>query len=359
MKKVQSHHKPAAPPVEEFKTPDVESTPKSKWIPVAFLVVLAGIFVFLKFTSGNVPDLNTMKTKVLPDIVKKAVNNPSTKVEITSVKETSGMIEFELTVNGQKYTSYTSRDGKYLFTSGIKVADLNKSPDAGAAQTKTAPKDIAKADKPNVTAFVVSNCPYGLQMQRAFKKAISEAPDLASALSVKYIGAVENGKITSMHGDEEAQENLRQICIREEQTEKYWPYVSCYMQEGKNEECLSSTGVDTEKLNSCVSDTNRGLKYAQADFKVANQFGVSGSPTLIANNKQTVSEFDFGGRNPNAIKNVVCAASKNQAGYCKQDLTKTDVAVALSVSDETAPAEGSSSSAPAAAANSGACAPVK
>jgi hypothetical protein len=33
---------------------------------------------------------------------------------------------------------------------------------------------------------------------------------------------VKNGKIASMHGDEEAKENLRQICIREEQKDKYW-----------------------------------------------------------------------------------------------------------------------------------------
>lgn len=331
MKKVQNHNKPTFSPVEKIQ----ELTRNNKWAPLAVILVLIGALTFLKFAKGT-PSLNTMKTKVLPDIVKKVVNNPGTKIEINSVKEVSGMIEFELSVNGQKYTSYTSRDGKLLFTSGIKVDDLNKPAAAAGDTTKTEAKDIKKADKPNVTAFVVADCPYGLQMQRTFKKAIAELPDLAGSLSVKYIGAVENGKITSMHGDKEAQENLKQICIRDEQEDKYWPYVSCYMQEGKTEDCLASTGVNTAELESCTTDAKRGLTYAQADFDLANKYKVTGSPTLLANGSQTVSEFDFGGRNPDAIKALVCAASKTPSAYCSQELSKTDMAVSLSVTDEAA-----------------------
>ena len=77
-----------------------------------------------------------------------------------------------------------------------------------------------------------------------------------------------------MHGPEEAQENLRQICIREEQPAKYWNYISCYMKKttataasgmplGDSTGCQASTGVDTAKLNACVSDPSRGLAYAK------------------------------------------------------------------------------------------------
>lgn len=329
MKKVQKPNKPV-PQVDEGLQ---ETSPKNKWIPIAIIVVLIGLFAFLKFTKGG-PGANAMKTKVLPEVIKKVINDPNTKYEINSLKETSGLYEFELTVNNQKYTSYITQDGKLLFTSGIKVDDLNKAQASAGTATKTAAKDIKTSDKPNLTAFVVANCPYGLQMQRAFKKALAEVPELASALSVRYIGAIENGKITAMHGDEEAQENLKQICIREEQADKYWPYVSCYMQEGKTEQCLSTAGVDTDQLTACTTDAKRGNKYAQADFDIANKYSVSGSPTLLANGSQTVSEFDFGGRNANAIKDLVCAASKNKPEYCKNEISKTDVAVSLSVTDD-------------------------
>jgi len=185
-----------------------------------------------------------------------------------------------------------------------------------------------------LVAFVVSQCPYGVQMQRVFKKAIEEIPAISSFLKVKYIGSVENNKITAMHGDEEAQENLRQICIREEQKDKYWSYVSCYMQEGKSDGCLTTSGVNSTQLKACVDDVSRGIKYAKADFDLANKFSVSGSPALLLNEKQTVSEFDFGGRVPNAIKEIVCCGSNEKPEFCSQDISKDEVAVSFSKTDE-------------------------
>ena len=352
MKKVVKHQKP----VSEVMNVEEPAPSKNNLLPIVVVVVLVGLFLFLKLSKGGTADLNTMKTKTIPDLVKKVVNNPATKVEVTSVKEVSGLVEFELNVAGQKYTSYVTKDGKILFTSGIKVDDLNKSQASAAGAKPATPANIEKADKPNITAFVVANCPYGLQMQRAFKLAIAEQPELGSSLSVRYIGSVENGKITAMHGDAEAQENLKQICVREEQKEKYWPYVGCYMREGKTEDCLASTGVNVADLNACTTDAKRGLKYAQVDFDLANKFSVSSSPTLLANNKQTVSEFDFGGRNANAIKEVLCAASKTRAGYCANALSKDDVAVALSITDEAAPSTATQGTA---GSNPAQCAPVK
>jgi hypothetical protein len=180
-------------------------------------------------------------------------------------------------------------------------------------------------------------------MQRVFKKAIEEAPGLSSYLDVKYLGSVDNNKITSMHGDKEAQENLNQICIREEQKDKYWDYLSCYMQEGKGEDCLTTAGVNSFQLKSCIDDTNKGLKYAKADFDLASKFSVGGSPTLLLNDKQTISEFDFGGRVPNAIKEIVCCANKEKPAFCAKDISKEEVAASFSKTD--AAAAGSSNSA--------------
>lgn len=356
MKKSEPYSKPShdvkvSPVSESENTPRVNML-KNNWIPLAFIGVLLVLFGAIRLLNGPTVDLNTMKTKTLPDLIKK-VANPGTKIQILSVKETNGLVEFELTVNGQKYTSYISKDGKLLFTSAIKVDDIAKAQantNASAPKTATA-AEIKKSDKPNLTAFVVAQCPYGLQMQRAIKSAISSASDISSFMTVRYIGSVNGNKLSSMHGDQEAAENLRQICIREEQNEKYWPYVSCYMQEGNSESCLGSTGVDTSSLNSCVNDKSRGIAYAQKDFDMAAKFGVQGSPTLIANNSQTVSEYDFGGRNPEAIKSLVCALGTNKPSFCSQTLAKTDVATAFSTTDEP------STAAPAATTGGG-CAPA-
>lgn len=352
MKKTQVHHKKDL----AFSSEPREVMGKKNWVPFTLVGVLVVLFLFLKFSRAGGPDLNTMKTKTIPEVIKKVINNPSTKYEITSVKETNGMIEFGLKVGGQQYTSYISRDGKLLFTSGIKVDDLNNPKVAAQTASTTKAKDIKKVEKPNLTAFIVANCPYGLQMQRVFKKAYEEVPDILSSLTVRYIGSVEGGKLVSMHdqaaGGTEATENLRQICIREEQNEKYWPYVSCYMQEGNSEQCLGTASVNTSDLDSCMSDATRGVKYAQADFDLANKYKVSGSPTLLVNNSQTVSEFDFGGRNPNAIKDIVCASGTTQSDFCKNEISKNDVAVSLSKTDEVAAGSGTTTSA-------AGCAPAK
>ena len=92
----------------------------------------------------------------------------------------------------------------------------------------------------------------------------------------------------------EAQENLRQICLREEQPTKFWNYLSCYMKKasgtlpngmplGDSTGCQASTGIETAKLSACVSDSSRGLAYAQKDFDLADKYNASGSPTLILN----------------------------------------------------------------------------
>jgi len=300
------------------------------------ILAFFSIFMFIKVIKENSPSFNTLKTKIIPEVVKKVVNNPTTKFEISNVKEANGIVEIELKVGNQKYTSYISRNGKFFFISGVKVDELNKPVQSNTQKSLTC-NDVQKVAKPDLTAFVVSNCPYGLQMQRVFKKAVAEIPDLVNYLNIKYIGSIENGKIKSMHGDEEAQENLRQICIREEQKSLYWPYVSCYMQAGKTEECLTSSGVNTSELNACINDANRGLQYAKKDFDFGNKFNAGGSPTLISNGKQVVSEFDFGGRNPNAIKQLICCGSSEKAVFCSNEISKTDVAVSLSLTDDAVP----------------------
>lgn len=302
------------------------------------ILVLFATLLFKRVSSQN--NLNNFKSKIVPEVVKKVINNPQTKFQIGSVKDTSGIYEFELTINPdknpQKYISYITRDGKILFTSGIKLETLNKPQVKGTTENQTKKltcNDVQKQETPTLTAFIVSNCPYGLQMQRVFKKVLAELPQMINNLNVRYIGSVDNGKITSMHGDKEAEENLRQICIREEQKNKYWDYVSCYMQEGKTDECLATTGIDINQLKSCTDDNNRGLKYAKADFDQANKFGISGSPTLLVNDKQIVSEFDFGGRVPNSLKEIVCCGAKEKPDYCNNEISKDEVASSFSQTD--------------------------
>jgi hypothetical protein len=322
-------------------------------VPVIIIALLVGV-VLVKMNRDR---MVTLKTKIIPDIIAKVAGDPTIKVtSITNMKIASGIYQFDLNLDmagtPRTFTSYMTKDQKIFFTTGTVVADLSKAPAAAQqpAQAKLTCADVKKSETPKVTAFIVAQCPYGLQMQRVMNKAIAEQPALASLLDVKYMGTITGGKITSMHGDAEAQENLRQICIREEQKTLYWPYVACYMKEGKSDACLTQTGVNTTNLTACTTDANRGIAYAQKDFDLQSKYSIGSSPTLLVNDSQVVSEFDFGGRTADALKQVACCGSTTQGAFCSKELTKTEVATAFSLT-EAAAANGSAAAncAPAAA----------
>lgn len=325
--------------------------PKLNWSMIAVVAALAGVLLLVKTFRGKTDEF---KNKTIPAAIKKVLNSPDTKFEVSAIKETNGVYEFQLKLQNQTYTSYITKDGKILFTSGVKLDEAGKQAAAATTtqQKKLTAKDLKKSDKPSLTAYVVANCPYGLQTQRVFKKAMEEAPALADYLKIKYIGSIVGGKITSMHGDEEAKENLRQICIRDEQSNVYWPYVNCYMKEGKTEACLAEAGVDTATMTACTEDPKRGNAFAQKDFDTGTKFNVSGSPTLVLNDSQVVSEFDFGGRVPNSMKTLICGGSKTPGEFCSKDISTNEVATSLSVTDDAAGTGGTTNSA-------AGCAPAK
>lgn len=315
---------------------DEKNSNKIIGLGIIFLVV---VFAFLLFRTLLTTKKNKLVNETIPNAVKKILNDSSIKVGIDKVKEVSGVYEFELSIgtgaDAKKYVSYITKDANIIFTSGIKLNTLKETAEVSPAKKKTC-NDLQKVDDSNLTAFVVADCPFGLQMQRVFKMAVNQSADLNSFLKIRYLGSIDDGKISSMHGDEEAQENLRQICLREEQPDYYWPYLSCYMQaQGKSADCLVETGVNEDELTNCTADSNRGLKYAKADFDLANKFNVGSSPTLLLNDKEIVSEFDFGGRTPNSIKDIACCGQKEQSSFCGQELSKNEVAASFSASDET------------------------
>jgi len=274
------------------------------------------------------------------------------------VKAVSDVYEFKLKIGEQEYTSYVTKDGKYIFTSGVEMSPATSTAAAASTTTTTqAPKqtcvDLTKANQPLLETFVVSQCPFGLQMQRILAEIVKNIPEAAQYIKVEYMGDITNNKVNSMHGDEEAQENLRQICIREEQTNKYWDYISCHIKKGDVDSCLTSAKIDKNTLTVCMTDTNKGIAYIQKDFENQDKYNdtleckndptkcaVGGSPALILNGK-AVSEFDFGGRTAEAVKTVLCCGFNNQPNLCSQKLTTDQAATSFS---ETYGASGSASS---------------
>lgn len=238
---------------------------------------------------------------------------------LVSLSEESGVYKFKMKIDAEEFNSYLTKDGKILFPSGISLVEPEESA-AGAEGEKMTCEDINKTKEPVLEAFVVSKCPFGVQIQRVLNEVVKNIPQMASYIKVEYIGAIEGGKITAMHGDEEAQENLRQICLREEQPNNFWAYIDCHIKEGNVNSCLQTAQIDVSKLTGCLADGNRGLAYAEKDFDAQNKYKVTGSPTLILDGNR-ISEFDFGGRTAEAVKTVVCCAFQDKPDFCDETLS--------------------------------------
>ncbi len=335
----------------------VKKLDRNQWMAVVAVVgILAvGGLLYANQNGGISLGFGSSNEKIAQMSVDYINNNKLSQSEATVVEgpvtSESGLVKFQISIGGNAFDSYATRDGKLLMPQAFNMGGAaTATPGTGSPTTATPtvkPADLAKVDSPMLEAYVVSRCPFGLQMQRAMAKAIDAAPELAKHVKVRYMGAVDSSAlgINAMHGAEEAKENLRQICIREEQASKYWQYTACQMKDGDTTGCEKSTGIDSAKLNSCMTDKARGVAYAKVDFDLNTKYSVQGSPTLILGDSQ-VSEFDFGGRSADAIRAIICAASKTEPGFCGTPLDTNQAASSFSLTYASAGGNTASNAAP-------------
>jgi protein-disulfide isomerase len=239
-----------------------------------------------------------------------------------SVKEDNGLYNLKFSIAGRQYDSYVTTDGKLLFPSAI---DISKAPETTETTQETT--EAPKSDKPEVHAFVMSYCPYGLQFMKAYIPVIELLGNKAN-LEVNFVHY-------AMHGEKELTENTRMYCIQKEQKDKFTDYLRCFVESDDYEKCISETGIDKTKLESCISSTDKqfnitglyndkstwsGGSYPQypVDAILAKEYGVGGSPTFIINGQEIQIT-----RSANAIKEAVCAAFNTPPEECEQPLSTT------------------------------------
>ncbi len=293
---------------------------------IAIGVLAVGIFALAYYSFIGSP--SNLSAKKATDIAMNYINSDlltdgTTATIDGDISSQSGLYKFKLKVGEQSFDSFVTKDAKFLFPQVIEIKQATSTASSTADNTQPTAKtcdDVAKIDAPQMEAFIVSYCPYGLQMQRVLAEVVNSASALAPSIKISYMGSISGGKIQAMHGDQEAQENLKQICIREEQSSKFYPYLNCFMKEGKSDDCSTAAGVENTKLKACTTDPSKGLKYAQVDFTASTKYGVSGSPTLILNG-QKVSEYDFGGRTAQAVKTLLCCGFNQQPEICSTNIS--------------------------------------
>jgi len=296
---------------------------QTNWKVIIIALIIAS---FILSYSGGLKSFNLYEPKEVKvlkavDYINKNLLQGATATA-EGITEESGVYKFILKIGEEKYDTYLTKDGRLLFPEGIEIVATQKTTETTTEVTqKKTCEELTKKETPVLEAFVVSYCPFGLQMQRVLNEIVKNIGEMKNYIKVEYL--------EPMHGEEEEQEDIRQVCLREEQNEKYWDYIDCFIKEGKTEECLKEANVDTSKLTACLNDKDRGQAYIEKDFERGKKFNVTGSPTLILND-EGVSEFDFGGRTAEAVKTVLCCGFTNQPPFCQTKLTTNQAAASFS-----------------------------
>ena len=251
---------------------------------------------------------------------------------LDSITTENGIYKLNLKINGpeglQDYVCYASMDGKLLFLQAVDMTVEVQEPN----------KPIPKSDRPVANVFVMSYCPYGLQMEKAVIPVIELLGDKAD-INIDYVHYI-------MHGQKEIDQNTRQHCIEKEQPDKFTSYMRCFVESDDHEKCVAEAGVDKAGLDACMVATDEEFNITgifessedryppyMVDAVLAMQYGVGGSPTLVINGAVIVSSSDRcpGGdvkcvvmpvaRAPESIKQAICDAFTEAPEECSQTLS--------------------------------------
>ena len=168
--------------------------------------------------------------------------------------------------------------------------------------------------KGKLDVFVMSQCPYGTKALDAMKDVFDAFGKENIDFTINYI-ANENpdGTFNSLHGQPEVDEDIRELCAIAHYPKKYryMDYIWCRdknIQSADWEACAEEAGMEASVIKECF-EGEEGKKLLSENIKIADELGVSASPTWLANNN-----FKFSGIDAKAIQTQFCSVNAGLEG---------------------------------------------
>ncbi|MEM5799239.1 MAG: thioredoxin domain-containing protein [Candidatus Aenigmatarchaeota archaeon] len=299
-----------------------EKKPNYWMFSTVLLSVVVIVLAYLYFSPSNPQSIGEKTVNYINDNLIQG----QTKATLVSVEKEGGLFKVTTSYQGQNIPVYVSKDGKLLFLSQPldMSTPLPKEEDAGSTTF-----DAPDAEKPQVDLYVMSFCPYGVQAENAIKPVFDLLKNKANfrILFIANVNGEDYKSVDSLHGPNEAMEDLRQICIAKNYDQTtYWNYVmeinancySVYRDEKALDTCWRNAAkkfnIDDKKIDDC-SKSKEALDILKQHEALTNQNGVRGSPTLIINGK-----VYNGARTPEAYKQAICSGFKTVPVECNQTL---------------------------------------
>jgi len=120
--------------------------------------------------------------------------------------------------------------------------------------------------------------------------------DLPYKLEVRYILSnkqSKDGRIISMHGNNELYEDIEQMVVQKYFKEKYFDYVLCRnknIQDPDIKKCADSVGIDVKKITQSAYDESSMLVNQEA--QTCEELSISASPTILFENQTFIQGVD-------------------------------------------------------------------
>lgn len=141
--------------------------------------------------------------------------------------------------------------------------------------------------KGTLALFVMSQCPYATIGLNSMKPVLS-AFGREMKFRIHFIGDPIGNSIVSLHGNDEVQEDLREICAiaHYPRNNKFMDYIWCRNEDIRNNDWKKcATGVISPEVIQACSTGAEGRRLLREDMKMAQSLGLGASPTWLANNR--------------------------------------------------------------------------
>ena len=306
---------------------------------VIVAIIVGGTFFYFSYQKDLAKKAGEKKAQTAQDIGNKVIKYINDKIlqgkttaTLVSVAEENGLYKLVFKIQDQEITSYTNMDGTLLFAEPIKMEEQTADQNQGTQDTQQ--QNVPTSDKPSVKLFIMSFCPYGNQAEELMMQVVKLLGDKANiephyVIYSNYGGggpnycADKDNKYCSMHGIQEVNQDVRELCVWKYQKDKYWDFLkevnkSCTSQNADAcwENVAKNLGIDTAKIKTCQRDESLSLLAAELDL--TKKLGVSGSPQIFINDVEYKGE-----RSAEAYKKAICAAFKSAPGECSQTLSSS------------------------------------
>ena len=115
-------------------------------------------------------------------------------------------------------------------------------------------------NKPTLNLFVMSQCPFGVSAEQALKPVTDLFGDKIDFQLDYIVSETAPGIFSSLHYQPETDENIRQLCAKKLDAEKYMDYIACQNEDYKNvgsnwEKCATEAGINKVALKTCSEGT--------------------------------------------------------------------------------------------------------